>query len=61
MEMREIIATLEAKIQMKITELSRMEKEIAIARSVISNDIKHLQKVLQTHCPKFLNDQSQQE
>lgn len=56
MEMRELIATLEAKIQMKIQELSRMEKEIAIARSVISNDIRQLQKVLHTHCPKLLEE-----
>jgi hypothetical protein len=54
--MREIIATLEAKIQMKINELSRMEKEIAIARSVITNDIRQLQKVLNIHCPKLLEE-----
>lgn len=56
MEMREIIATLEAKIQMKIAELSRMEKEIVIARSVISNDIRQLQKVLHLHCPHLLDE-----
>ncbi len=57
MEMREIIATLEAKIQMKIKELSRMEKEIVIARSVISNDIRQLQKVLNDYCPHLLEEQ----
>jgi len=56
MEMREIIATLEAKIQMKINELSRMEKEIVIARSVIANDIRQLQKVLHVHCPHLLEE-----
>lgn len=56
MEMREIIATLEAKIQMKINELSRMEKEIVIARSVIANDIRQLQKVLNIHCPHLLEE-----
>lgn len=53
MEMREIVSLLEAKIKMKIHELSRMEKEVAIAKSVIRNDIQQLYKILSTHCPKF--------
>lgn len=51
MEMREIVSLLETKIKMKLTELSRMEKEVAIAKSVIRNDLNDLYKILNTHYP----------
>jgi hypothetical protein len=51
MEMRELVSLLETKIKMKLTELSRMEKEVAIAKSMIRNDIKELYKVLNLHYP----------
>ncbi len=46
MEMRELVSLLESKIKMKLTELSRMEKEVAITKSVIRNDLSELYKIL---------------
>lgn len=54
MEMREIISTFEATLKSKLVELSRMEKEVAILRSTINNDLRVLQEILKHQCKDFL-------
>lgn len=53
--MREIVSLLEEKIKFKLVELSRMEKELAIAKSIIANDIRDLYKVLNIHFPLLID------
>lgn len=59
MQMRELVTLLESNIKMKMVELSRMEKEMAITKSMLRNDINELYKVLNTHYP-FLVSQSEE-
>lgn len=54
MEMREIISTFEATLKSKLIELSRMEKEVAILRSTINNDLRVLHEILKHQCKDFL-------
>lgn len=53
MEMREIITTFEATLKAKLVELSRMEKEVAILKSTINNDIRALNEILSKQCKQF--------
>lgn len=57
MEMREIISTFEATLKTKLVELSRMEKEVAILRSTINNDLRALQEILKHQCKDFIQIQ----
>lgn len=49
MQMREVIALLSEKIKIKIDEVSRLEKEVAIAKAVIHNDLRELNRVLEQY------------
>lgn len=54
MEMREVISLLQEKIKMRSSEISRMEKEVAIAKSVLHNDIRALTEIIRTHYPSVI-------
>lgn len=57
MEMREIISTFDATLKSKLVELSRMEKEVAVLRSTINNDLRALHDILKHQCKEFIQIQ----
>jgi len=51
MEMRDVIALLQEKIRMKANEISRMERDVIIAKSMLHNDIRNVVTLIQNHYP----------
>jgi len=54
MEMKDVIILLQDKIQVKANEISRMEKDLSIAKSVLNNDMRSLITLLHNHYPELM-------
>ena len=52
--MKDVITLLQNKIQIKTNEISRMERDLAIAKSLLHNDIRSLVGILMQHYPQLI-------